>query len=676
MKKVLIALGVILVLLVGAIVALPFLIPVDTIKEQVVAATRDATGRELAIDGDVSFKPFPRFEVEVNDVSFANAEGGIDANMAEIEKLLVQIQVLPLLSGDVRVDSFVLEKPVIHLEIDKSGKANYVFEGAGGEASAEPATQEDGGGGGMGVSNISLGDVRLVDGLVTYSDQRSNTRMELSAINMAVSLPGMNSPFSAKGSLDWQGETIELSLESENLEGLLAGEQSPLTLAVGSEPVSFDFGGQITKGAELSLDGTTKLDIPSVRNLAAWTGNPLDMPGSGFGPLKIDGRVAMSGNRFSFDDAKITFDLSNGTGALTADLGGKKPKISGNLDIDKVDTNLYMAAPEEGEAATQEAAGGPPPDWSDDPIDVSGLQAVNADFTLSVGEIRVRDIVIGRSAVAMSLVDGLLNLNLTDLNLYGGSGNGKVTLNGRGKVPAIEQSFKITGVQAEPLLTDAAKFERLSGTANLEYAVSAKGASQRQMVQSLGGKGSMLVTDGAIKGINLAAMVRNVSGAFLNPGASDEQKTDFAELSGTFNITLGILSNDDLKLLNPLLRITGKGTSDLPKRTVKYRITPKAVASVEGQGAAGDESGVAVPVIIEGPWHDLSYKPDLAGVIEDIAKDPGKAIENIQGTVKQIEEGGDSEAVGKILEGLTGGGSEGSEESGGGVQDKLKNLFQ
>jgi AsmA protein len=184
----------------------------------------------------------------------------------------------------------------------------------------------------------------------------------------------------------------------------------------------------------------------------------------------------------------------------------------------------------------------------------------------------------------------------------------------------------------------------------------------------------MLVNDGAIKGINLAAMVRNVSTAFLDAGAGQEQKTDFAELSGTFNITSGILSNDDLKLLSPLLRITGKGTSDLPKRTVNYRVTPKAVASVEGQGAAGDEAGVAVPVIIEGPWHNLSYKPDLAGLVEDIAKDPTKALENIEGTVKQIEEGG-TEGVGKILEGLTGG-SEGSEEGGDGVQDKLKNLFQ
>jgi AsmA protein len=226
MKKVLIALGVILVLLVGAVVALPFFIPVDTIKEEVVAAARDATGRELSIKGDVSFKPFPRFEVEVGDVSFANAEGASDPNMAEIQKLLVQVQVLPLLSGQVRVDSFVLEKPVIHLEIDKNGKANYVFESGEATEAAETTGEQEAAGGEMTVPDISLGDVRLVDGLVTYSDLRSGQRMEISAINMTVSLPDMASPFSAKGSLDWQGETIELTLNSDGLQELLAGPRN------------------------------------------------------------------------------------------------------------------------------------------------------------------------------------------------------------------------------------------------------------------------------------------------------------------------------------------------------------------------------------------------------------------------------------------------------------------
>ena len=71
-------------------------------------------------------------------------------------------------------------------------------------------------------------------------------------------------------------------------------------------------------------------------------------------------------------------------------------------------------------------------------------------------------------------------------------------------------------------------------------------------------------------------MVRNAEGAFLNPEAGQTRKTDFAELGGTFTVKQGILANDDMHLQAPALRIGGRGTVDLPKRTLDYRIEPKA----------------------------------------------------------------------------------------------------
>jgi AsmA protein len=88
----------------------------------------------------------------------------------------------------------------------------------------------------------------------------------------------------------------------------------------------------------------------------------------------------------------------------------------------------------------------------------------------------------------------------------------------------------------------------------------------------------------------------------------------FSALTGTYAIADGILHNNDLKLVSAEIPMTGKGTVDLPKRTVDYRLEP----SLAGM--------VAVPVVIEGPWDDLTYRPDLAGIAEGLAKDPGKAL--------------------------------------------------
>src|SRR3546814_17740817 len=89
--------------------------------------------------------------------------------------------------------------------------------------------------------------------------------------------------------------------------------------------------------------------------------------------------------------------------------------------------------------------------------------------------------------------------------------------------------------------------------------------------------------------------------------------TDFAELSGTFTIDKGIVTNKDLSLVAPLVRMTGEGQIPLPPRTVDYVVKPKLVGSIEGQDGASDLAGVTVPIKVSGPWSDLSSQPDPIG---------------------------------------------------------------
>ncbi len=656
MKKLLIGLLAVVVLAVVVLVAAPFFIPIETYKQEIAERTRDATGRELTIGGELSLSLLPRFELRAEDVAFANAPGAGEANMATLKELVLRLQVLPLLALDVKVDSFVLVEPVIHLEIDKKGRPNWQFDDAPvakaeAKAETETGTAEGKDGKGPGLAELSLGDVRLENGLVTYRDARSGQAVEVSAINMTVSLPDLASPFAAEGSLVWNGEQVKLTAEGDNPRRLLAGEATPVQLAVESKAIDLSFAGRVTLAEAVSLDGKAALDVPSIRDLAAWTGNPIEAAGTGLGPLKIAGQVKGTGQKIAFTGAEIGLDDMTAKGGVTVDVGGAKPRLKGRLDVDLLDLNPYLPPPPEGkkakkakkaEKAARETAG--PGDWSDEPIDLSGLKAADVDFDLTVGGIRVQDVKVGRSALAVSLKDGLLVADLAELNLYDGKGKGRITVDGRGKVPAVKQSFTMAGISAEPLLTDAAQFDRLSGTGQLEIAVSTRGGSERAMVEALNGEGAVKFVDGAIKGVNLAAMVRNVKSAFVPGGTGDTQKTDFAELSGTFRIDKGILRNNDLKLLNPLIRLAGAGTSDLPKRTVDYRVEPKVVGSLKGQGAEDEAKGLMVPVTVKGPWHDLKYRPDLAGLIGGVAKDPAKALEGAKETLKGLtkppEEGG------------------------------------
>jgi AsmA protein len=553
--------------------------------------------------------------------------------------------VFPLLSGNLVVDSFVLEKPVINLEVDSRGRANWDFASAAPGGKSPPAPDgRQGGGSGIGPAGVALGDVRLVNGTVSYSDARSGATYTVKDIGMSVSLPSLAGPLKADGSLVWNGETLKVKLAVGNPDSLLRGNDTDVTFLVSSDPITLDFKGRAASGRQLRASGAVDIKAPSVRKLAAWAGRPIDAPGDGLGPLEIAGTVAVDGPKYSFTEAKLSLDGIEAKGELRFDASGKRPHLNARLDAGAVDVNPYLppAKTEEGGAgrpgAGADGTGGKAAarqGWSEEPIDFSGLRAADVDAVLTVASLRVRKIKIGKSQVNVKLNNGRLVTELTEMALYSGNGRATLVADGSAATPAVKVTADFSGIQASPALIDAIEFDRIDGKLDTKLDVTTSGASQRAMISALDGSGNVKFTDGAIRGINIGAMIRNVRGAFLDRDAREQQKTDFSELSGTYTIADGVLRNNDLSLLSPLLRVAGGGTVNMPNQTLDYRIEPRIAATSRGQGGSTDVAGIEVPVIVSGPWSDLSYRPDLvgaigAGAIGDVVKDPSKALERLR----------------------------------------------
>ncbi|WP_293960746.1 AsmA family protein [Sneathiella sp.] len=659
MKKALIAIAILLVLIIGVVVALPFLVPTDRIKQELILATQEATGRNLAIDGDFSLSVFPTLGVTAETVTFSNAEGARDANMAAIDSLAIKLSLLPLITGNVQVDEFVLTNPVINLEVDKSGKGNWVFDTTAAEAPKQDETSnDDGGAPDLGISDLNLGDVRIVDGVVNFVDQQNGTNINLDEINVELVLLGLDEPFEAKGSAVWNEEEVNLDAKVAALRAILENRETSASINVASKSINLDFNGSVKTTKPLALGGTTSLDIPSVRDLAAWTGTPLEMAGSGFGPLKITGELGVNDTKYSFSNANINFDDIVGTGNFSVDLGGNVPDIVGTLALETLDLNPYLpesSAEGNGNAPAAPAKSSGGEKWDTTPIDLSALKTVNAKFDLSAQEILFQKIKIGSSALQTALKNGILDVTLSEMNLYDGTGEATIRVNAQDPVLKITNNMTIESIQLQPLLTDAADFDKLEGKGMFQTSLSTSGKSQADLVGALGGDGQILFEDGSISGINLAAMARNVTSAFTDSG--EAQKTDFAEISGTYDIKSGILTNNDLKMLNPFVRLSGAGTVELPPQTLNYRIEPKLVATTEGQGGS-EASGVAVPIIVSGSWDNLKFAPDLAGVLKNVSNPEGakQLLEGVKGsgdgvkdTLKGVKEK-DPEAVKNLLD--------------------------
>ncbi len=632
MRKVLIAVGVIVVLLIVAVVAIPFFVPVETIKNQVVASVKDSTGRDLAIKGPVKLSVFPSLSVDVRDVAFANAAGARNKEMATLGTLQVELKLFPLLGGRVEVDKFVLVDPIIHIEVDKAGKGNWVFGKPA--AASSPAS----GGGGGAPSEIALGDVRIENGLLTYDDARSGASYKIEKLNVTLDLPSLQAPFKGKGDFVYNAKKLDLGVDVGKLSDLMEGRSTSVALSLNGEPMRLAFKGNAATGPALKVDGDVDLSVPSIKGLAAWAGSPIEAREKTMGPLAIKGKVSVAGSRYSFSDATIDIDEIKSKGQMSVDTAGARPSLKGKLDIAALDLNPYLP-PE----STEKPAASGASDWSSDPIDLSGLKAADAEFDLSVGSLKIRKIEIGKSVLAAALKGGRLQLDLKEMALYEGTGTGRVVADGSGAVPGIESQFKIQGVQLAPLLKAAADSDKLSGKGSFDVTTTGRGKSQKEIVSSLAGGGSIDFRDGAIKGFNLAEIVqmaRDLKGAVTGAATGEAKQTDFSEVTATFKIASGIVSNDDLQMKSPLLRVTGKGTVEMPPKTINYRVEPKLAATTKGQGGKDDATGITIPVMIKGPWHNISYQPDMASILKDAAT--GKVMESIKGAVPMPGVGGSS----------------------------------
>lgn len=707
-KLLLLLVGVIALVIVAAIV-LPFLVPTETYKSEITARVEAATGRRLTIDGPLRFSLLPTLGLEASEIRFANVEGGTSPDMVRLQQLNVELRLLPLLRGAVEVARFVLVQPEIHLEIDAEGRPNWEL---GGPAAVSPASGPSGDGAagpsgegpanapGLPLADLSLGDVRLEQGTVTFTDQRSGQEERLDAVDLRVALPDLKGPLELDGSLVYKDETVEVDLGIEQVQELLQGGGSPIGVQLAATPVELGFTGRVDGLDAPQAAGVLALEVSSIRDLAAWLASPLDIEGEGLRHLRVDGQLQGSAAGVTFADATIELDEITGTGDLAVDLSGEVPDITGRLQLGALDLAPYL--PPEGDSAgpstgdgqaggqgrtgagdgAPTTTGGAPVDrqggetsggdWSDEPIALPPLGGANVELALILQSLRYREIQLDRTDLVVRLADGRFVVDLNEFALYGGTGTGRLEIDAAAGAPKISEQFQLAGLQALPFLSDAIGFDRLEGTTSLAIGLTTQGDTERRLIQNLQGDGRVRFDDGAIVGINLAALVRNV-GAAIRGGALDQAvKTDFAELSGTFTIAGGRLRNDDMQLLAPLLRLEGAGEIDLPARRIDYRIEPRAVATLEGQGGRRDLSGLTVPVIVEGPWDDLTYRPDLASVrelIEDPERlgdlvDQAREIDSndLKDLAKELLGGGDQETPAtednpakRLLKGLFGG---------------------
>lgn len=372
------------------------------------------------------------------------------------------------------------------------------------------------------------------------------------------------------------------------------------------------------KPADLSALKTLFLD--GSINIGKILYSPYTLTGLNVG-IKADGqKLALQGLDVKLDDSHIQGNV--GISQFS------KPLYTFDLNIDKLDLNRYLPAAEAKAAETKAVE--KTANSAEQPIDLSALKALNAQGNIRIGWLKYGKTEAKNLNIGLKAQDGLASLDPLNLDVYQGTVRGSVKLDARA-TPAVAIQQNLQNIAVGPMLVDTINNDMLSGNGNLNLNVTAQGNTVTALKKSLGGSVDLRMADGAVKGFDLAGTIRDAKGKLnllkgqSNSNADNSKKTDFSELTATFNIKNGVAHNDDLAMKAPVFRLTkgeSKGDIDIGKEQINYVAKPTLVNSLKGQGGKDAEQlgSIGVPVKITGTFAAPKFAIDMAALGQALAK--------------------------------------------------------
>lgn len=384
---------------------------------------------------------------------------------------------------------------------------------------------------------------------------------------------------------------LALDLDAKQGETAVKGAlQSPLAANTAAQTVELpSIVGEITVANPQMPMRSVKLPITA--NLRADLAK--EQAAAGIGTQFDESRIAAKINVSRFSPLALGFDL----------------------DIDRLNVDKYFPP-------KPAAAGEKKPEQ---PLDFSALKGINVNGTVKIGQLQVANVKAGNVRLEVKASNGRLDVAPHSASLYNGSLSGALSVNANNNQIALKQT--LTNVSINPLMKDALDKDLLEGRGNVALDVTTGGTTGTAMKKALGGAASVNLRDGAIKGINLAQTFRETRALFSGRKDAVQQakktdKTDFSEMSASFRIAAGVAHNEDLSVKSPFLRLGGAGDINIGEGQMNYLAKASVVATSGGQGAKDLEhlKGLTVPVRVAGPFDNLSYKIEFAGLAAEAAR--------------------------------------------------------
>ena len=654
MKKLLYGLAGLVLLILLAGIILTQVVDTDRVKRLLIEETKAKTGRTLAINGDLSWRFFPSIGFTVSDTALLNPPGFEGGNTLSIGELSLDVALKPLFNNRLEVGEAVLNNARLHIITRSDGVTNLDDLQALAADHAKPDARDDNKVDSRSTSDqpaadtnakepmgFSLAGVRVQDAEVVLDNRASGKLTRLTKVNVKLDdfAPDQTVPLSLSGNLfrdDLQGNI--------NLEGQLW--LAPELNRVRLNDLKLDAaatGRAIPGNKQLQLQGDLAYDFD--RKQAQFEQLNVTL-----GELKVTGKLGVNHQNV----LELNFDLH--TQSLNVDAlqeewrSGSKP-AKGTAKGAAKDLVKDIVQPSTAEPTTKEpanSASNTPSapgtlSTSTPSSEVSGsfLQGINLNGVLKADQVSVQGIELQQLEVQIKSKHGKLEFNPLQAQLYDGQVNADLKLDFSQHPTDFSLATVLTGVNADTLLAAATDIDYIQGRADLNVDVKGTGFTEQQLQKNLTGTAKLSVADGAVKGVNIAALIRRAHAQLKGlpvPAKEEVEKTDFSALTADFVLSKGRVSTDNLHLASPLLRIDGKGETKLADESLDVLLSTAVVGSIKGQdGEELDElKNIILPIRISGTYKKPQYRLDLQQVFDlYLSEKADKEAERLQ---RKLEE--------------------------------------
>jgi AsmA protein len=598
-----------LTLCVSLVLYITLVFDINAFKPELIALVKKQTGRELHIKQDLSWSFFPKLGIDLGGIILSNPQGFEAKNMIKINGVVASVALKPLFSNKVQIEQLLLDGVEINLVTTVDGHSSLdglVGDTATVASSQYAATPESPsqGSGQFTMDELNIGGIRV-------------TNAKVNIINLAQdSLTTLNLKEFTLGKFSL-GQVSQLQYEFEMAANTNVSSQGKGLLTVSSD---------LSKLSIDELDIKTTMsgdDLPETLNTVM------------AGALSLD--INRQSLQLTLD--KLSAQDFSGSADIGVNYANPIPKINLSLMLDEMDLDPYLPA-KEGDGANDTQSDEALSIVAATEPDLSPLKTLDVSLKVQIAAVKAAKLKTENWQLAMTVKNGKLAVKEFSLDLYQGKMNLTASLDANQSVARYQFEQSLKGVQIRPLLMDAAELDVLSGTANFSVAGTGKSLIPAKLKQHLMAQGAFEVADGALYGVNIPQMLRTAEAKLsgdLSAVDTQELKTDFSSLTGSFSISDARVMNPDLAISAPLLRIAGAGSLDIISQAIDYKLTTRVVGSLSGQG--DDENplkGLDIPLNVYGTVQEPEFGLDTSGLLDaKLKQETEKVKEKVKDKLKE-----------------------------------------